>query len=103
EAELQSGDADGATSLLVRSQTVIAALASGVAGSTDETALTFLRLYEFVTHCLARSEVNDIASAQKILRTLLEGFEMASDQAVSLEAQGQIPAMGLAQSVEMTV
>lgn len=103
EAKRSAGDSAGATSLLSRSQTVIAALAGGVAAAPDETSVTFLRLYEFASHCLAQGDEAKIDSARKVLRTLLDGFEAAREQAVTLEARGAIAPLGTDHMLELTV
>src|SRR3989442_15978114 len=56
--------ADDARPHLAQAQLIVTSLASGLAGSTDEVAVNFLRLYEFVTDRLARETVGDVEAAQ---------------------------------------
>src|SRR5437899_102182 len=59
-----------ARSHLAKTQLIVAALASGLAGSTEEMAVNFLRLYEFVTDRLVRGSIEDVDAAQKVMQTL---------------------------------
>jgi flagellin-specific chaperone FliS len=73
-----------------------------VAGSTEEISLNFLRLYEFVSDRLSRGGMADIDSAQRVLRTLLDGFEEARNQAIALEAAGALPTFGAQHTLHLT-
>src|SRR6266542_3403007 len=75
---------------LGKAQLIVSALASGLAGNTEEMAVNFLRLYEFATDRLARGGMDDLDAAHQVLQTLLEGFEAARAQAVTLEADGTL-------------
>jgi flagellin-specific chaperone FliS len=93
---------DVARALLVKAQLIVNSLASGMVGSTDEVALNFVRLYEFVNDKLAHGDVADLDAAEQVLRTLLEGFEAARNEAVALEASGALPAFGHEHSLQVT-
>ena len=81
---------------LAKAQALVTALASGLdpkAGEpkAGELATNFLRLYEFVSHCLADGSPARIGDALEVLRSLREGFETIRPQAADLERSGQIP------------
>jgi hypothetical protein len=81
---------------------IVSSLASGITANTDDTGLSFLRLYEFVLHKLDAGTSDDIAAARKVLTPLLEGFEAIRDQAATLEMQGQIPSLDRQREVQIT-
>jgi flagellin-specific chaperone FliS len=100
---IADGERERATPLLSRTQLVISSLAAGLAGAADDVSLNFLRLYEFAANAIAKAEVVDIDAARSVLRTLMEGFEAAREQAIALEAQGTIPPLGRDHTLQVTV
>lgn len=93
---------DDARRYLVKAQLIVNSLASGMAGSTEEISINFLRLYEFVSERLARGGMADIDSAQRVLETLRNGFEEARNQAIALEAAGTLPTFGAQHTLHVT-
>ena len=87
------GDRPAALTLLAETQLVVSSLASGHAGAADSLTANFLRLYEFVSHSLAQSTPTDLDAAEKTLSTLLEAFESIREQGVTMEVDGDIPAL----------
>ena len=92
-----------AKSLLAQAQMIVTSLASGYTGATDEAGLNFLRLYEFVAYCLSDPSTKHLDSAERVLRTLSEGFVAAREEALELEATGQIPPLSKERQVEVSV
>jgi len=88
--------------LLAQTQLIVSSLASSQAGSSDEGAGNFLRLYEFVSHRLALGAIEDIDAAEKVLRPLFDAFASVRDQAAALEAQGQIPPLRRDHEVQLS-
>ena len=76
---------------LAKTQLIVVGLASGLPGHKDEAAHNFLRLYEFVAYQMVQGTLESVDAADKVLHTLLKGFETVREQAVSLELQGKIP------------
>ncbi len=85
---------EDALPFLTRTQLIVVGMASGLPAYKDETALNFMRLYEFVAHQMTLGTLASVDAAAGVLRTLLAGFEKVRDQAAALEAQGMIPALG---------
>ena len=52
------------------------------------------QLCEFVQHCLLTGGLDEVKSALKVLGTLRDAFATIRDEAVSMEAAGQIPRLG---------
>jgi flagellin-specific chaperone FliS len=94
---------DAAVPLLAEAQMIVASMASGMAGNTDESALRFFRLYEFVCHKIAQGGLENVRAARKVLAPLLEAFETVREQAATMEAQGLIPPLDRDNQVLMTV
>lgn len=101
---LRAGDESGATTLLIKTQLILNALASGVDVSVDpERGANMLRLYEFAANEIRTPRAEGVANARKVLRTLREGFEAVRAEANELERTGAIPAAEQAQMVRATV
>jgi flagellar secretion chaperone FliS len=84
---------DPATAIpqLSKTQLIVNELAAGVRVEVNpESNTNLLRLYEFVSHELAKATVPAIRGAQKLLRTLREGFEAVRAEANELERSGQL-------------
>ncbi len=103
ESFLNQNRADAARPLLTDAQLIFASLASGMAGSTDASAINFFRLYEFVCHKITQGAVGDLRAARKVLVPLLEAFESVREQAATMEAQGSIPPLEQERQVLMTI
>lgn len=82
---------DEATALLARCKLAISGMVAGVAASPDPAGQSFLRLYEYVHHCLDQGTSLDLKNALDILRILREGFQHVRPQALDLERQGHLP------------
>ena len=93
-AALSQQRREDALPFLTRTQLIVVGMASGLPAYKDETALNFMRLYEFVAHQMTLGTLASVDAATGVLRTLLTGFEKVRDQAAALEAQGKIPALG---------
>lgn len=91
-----------ASPVLAEVQLIVSTLSHGMAGSTDEPVLNFLRLYEFVAHQLTLKTPQALESARRVLATLLDAFETARDQAVALELQGKIPSLSGEHFIQLT-
>ena len=81
---------DGARRFLLKSQTAIMGLASGLPAYSSESAATFLRLYEYASYEIIQASPSSIAAAGKVLRTLYDAFLKVREEAVSLELQRKI-------------
>ena len=95
------GDRPAALTLLAEAQLVVSSLASGYAGGADSLTANFLRLYEFVSHSLAKATPTDLDAAEKTLGTLLEAFESIRDQSMTMEIDGDIPALDREHAVQV--
>jgi flagellin-specific chaperone FliS len=98
----EAGQTDDVRGLLGKAQLIVNSLALGMVGSPGETALNFVRLYEFVNDKLASGNRSDLDAAEEVMRILLEGFETARAEAVALEASGALPAFGSEHTLLMT-
>jgi flagellin-specific chaperone FliS len=82
---------DAARPLLLKSQTAVMGLAAGLPAHGDESAVTFLRLYEYASRQMVESTLESIAAAADALRPLYEAFLKVRDEAASLELRHEIP------------
>jgi flagellin-specific chaperone FliS len=101
-ATLLSNDSSAATTHLLKTQTIVMALASNLPAYKDEAAINFLRLYEFVAYQMKRGGVANVDAAAKVLRILLTGFEAKREQALALELQGKLPPVDAISNVSLT-
>jgi flagellar secretion chaperone FliS len=99
---LTQAQPDLARPFLLNTQQMVASMAAELPAYKDESAVNFLRLYEFVAHQMMLGTVESIDAAVKVLTPLREGFEAVRDQAVSLEMQGAIPPLDQARLVSVT-
>ena len=81
---------DKARPLLLKSQTAVMGLASGLPAHKDELAVTFLRLYEYASSQRVQATPQSIDAAADVLRKLYDSFLKVRDQAVSMELQYKI-------------
>ncbi len=88
---IERQEASTATSLLLKAQVIVYALASGVDPDHDEASHNMLRLYEFVLHCLGFCEIEKVKDALSVLMILREGLEEIQPKARTLELSGKIP------------
>lgn len=103
EAAIRAGTVSAAIPLLARVQLIVTELAAGVRPEVNPAVATnILHLYEFVAHQLREPQLDRIASARKILRTLREGFEGVRAEANELERTGQFPSADRLQMVHAT-
>lgn len=102
QARVDDNAAD-ARLMLAQAQLLVTSLASGDIHGSDEIGANFLRLYEYVSHCLGAGTIADIDAADRVLRTLLEAFAAVREQAAALEAQGKIPPLSIEHQVQVTV
>jgi flagellin-specific chaperone FliS len=103
DTALAAGNADAARPLLTEAHILVGGLAAGMAGSTDELALNFLRLYEFASHKISQGGADDLQAARKALTPLLEAFEAVRAQAAAMEAEGLIPSLDQERQIQVTV
>jgi flagellin-specific chaperone FliS len=96
-------NATEAKPLLGKARLMLAGLVSCVDPSRGEMADQFLRLYEFVNHCLDIGDAKQVEAALRVLRTLREGLEAIRPEAAQLERSGQIPPAGPAPGVQLIV
>jgi flagellar secretion chaperone FliS len=88
---LDRNDPATAVPQLSKTQLIVNELAAGVRIEVNpESNTNLLRLYEFVSHEIAKATVPAIRGAQKLLRTLREGFEAVRAEANELERSGQL-------------
>ena len=99
---VNANQTDAAKVPLSQAKLIVTNLASGMAGATDVETLNFLRLYEYVHHCLGNPTLASLDAAQKPLRTVLEGFEAVREKALAMEADGTIPSFQDQKQVEIT-
>jgi flagellin-specific chaperone FliS len=90
-AALEGGDSIRAMPSLLRSQFILAALASGLDLSQGELPWNLLRLYEYALYCLGQGSVSRIASALDVSRTLREGLEDIRAEAIRFEVSKKSP------------
>ena len=76
-----------------RGRLLVAALLSGVYPESGEPGWLCWRLYEFVLHVVEQRQVDSLAGALQVLRTLFEAFQTIRPEAVSLERTGAIPGL----------
>ena len=77
-----------ATFRMLEAQAIVYALASGVDLQDGEVPQNMLRLYEYVLHCLSRSEAKKVQDALRVLTILREGLTEIQQQARALEWSG---------------
>jgi flagellin-specific chaperone FliS len=94
---------DAARPLLLKTQLIVTGLASELPAYRDETAINFLRLYEFVAHQMRLGTIASVDASVKVLTPLLKGFEAVREQAVALEMQGKIPPLDQSRFVSINV
>jgi flagellin-specific chaperone FliS len=98
--KLTQADAVKAQRLTAEVRMIVAGFASGVAHYPGELAGNFLRLYEFVLHCL---DTNKISDALQIVHTLHEGMQTIRTLALELERNGTIPPLDRSHAVHAVV
>ena len=87
--------------LLARARIGIGTLAAGNT-SSGELGAGFLRLYEFIMHCLAEPRADKVVDAIRVLHTLQEGFQAVRKEAQDLERAGVIPALDRTHALQVT-
>lgn len=100
---LAQQNADAARPSLLKTQLIVTSLSADLPAYQDETATNFLRLYEFIAHQMTLETIEAVDASLKVLRPLLEGFESVREQALSMERQGQIPALDQVRQVSLNV
>ncbi|MFO0863143.1 MAG: flagellar protein FliS [Gemmataceae bacterium] len=98
---LAAGDAMAAGKLLIETQTIVTAFASGLEVA-DGNSVQLLKLYEYIGHHLAQATGASIREARKILKTLSEGFEAAQDRARVMERTGELPPFSASSAIVAT-
>ena len=101
-AALNEHQPNAARQYLLKTQMAVMALSSNLPAFKDETAINFLRLYEFVSYQMVQGKIENVDAADKVLRTLLKGFETVRPEAVALELQGKIPPLSRDRMVSVT-
>jgi flagellin-specific chaperone FliS len=102
-AALAGHHPEGARTHLANTQLIVLGMAAGLPGHKDKAAHNFLRLYEFVAYQMIQGTLESVDAAEKVLRTLLKGFETVREEAVSLELQCKIPPLDRDRLVSLTV
>ncbi len=90
-----------ARDMIRQCELVVSSLALGMGSGAGEVTDTFLRLYEFVGHCLAEGTDQAVGDALDVLKILQQGFEAVRDQTLDLERGGQIPSLDHASMVRV--
>lgn len=90
ESLLAAGDKSAAGKLLIQTQTIVTAFASGL-DISEASSVQLLKLYEYVGHQLAQATLDGVREARKTLRTLAAGFEEVQDRARHMERTGELP------------
>ena len=98
----QQGDAAAKSKCLTEAKIIVSGLALGVDAASGELGSHFIRLYEFVLHCLASSEPRFV-DALEVMQILREGFHGARAQALTLERNGVIPPLDRNHSIQAMV
>ena len=101
-AALADKKPDAARPFLLGAQMIVMGLTSELPAYKDEAAINFLRLYEFVSYQMVQGAIENVDAAEKVLRTLLIGFEKVRGEAVALEMQGKIPPLNQSRLVSLT-
>jgi flagellin-specific chaperone FliS len=99
---LGTGNTAAAGAPLASVRLIVGALASAVSNDAGELAGNLLRLFEFVTHCVASAQSAQVAAAAKVLRTLYEGFIAIRPEALRLERAGTLPPLDRACSIHLS-
>jgi flagellar protein FliS len=88
---LAADQSDRAFPHLLKAQQFIQGLASGLDLSQEESTVNFLRLFLFAAQCVESRDLEKLKGAERVLKTLREGFQEIRLQALELERTGQIP------------
>jgi flagellin-specific chaperone FliS len=101
-AAVRKPDRAAAMPLLARVRIIVAGLVVTVDRSRGDVAGQFLRLYEFVNHCLGTTDVKKLEAAANVLRTLREGSQSIRAEAVELERSEQVPPLDAVPIIQIT-
>jgi flagellin-specific chaperone FliS len=82
-----------ARGILNQCQLAVQGMAVGLDTSRGELSVQFLRLYEYVGHCLGEGTAASVQNAIDVLKILQESFQQVRPQALDLERQGEIPTL----------
>jgi flagellin-specific chaperone FliS len=98
---LAQNDALAAGKLLIETQTIVTAFASGL-DLADPNSVHLLKLYEYVGYQLSQASPAAVREARKTLKTLSEGFEEAQERARQMERTGELPPFGDSSAIKAT-
>jgi flagellar biosynthetic protein FliS len=101
--QLLTPQPDEARQLIAQCQMIVSGLAGGMDPAAGDVAVNFLRLYEYVAHCLAQGTDEGLAHAISVLTTLREGFQEIRPQALEMERSGVIPPLRDSHLLQATV
>ncbi|MBX9678251.1 MAG: flagellar protein FliS [Gemmataceae bacterium] len=101
ESLLAAGDAAAAGPLLIETQTIVTAFASGL-DMAEASSVQLLKLYEYVGHQLAQATVAALREARKTMKTLAAGFEDVQDRARQMERTGELPPFSESSAITAT-
>lgn len=90
QSVLTQGNKEKALTPLLKAQTLVMGLASGVNPNT-EIANKILPLFSFVVTAISEVSLEKVEASINILTNLREGFRAIRSEAVDLERQGMIP------------
>jgi flagellin-specific chaperone FliS len=88
--------------LLAHCQIAVTGMAGGIDPAEGDIAVNFLRLYEFMSHCLVQGTAEHLDAAIDVLVTLRDGFQEARAEALDLERGGHLPPLQTPQLVRAT-
>ncbi len=100
---LEGGDIASAAGKQTHVQKILLHLIGGIDLQQGEIAERSRDLLVFVASRVGSRNPADIKSAIEVLRTLREGFDAVRDQAIELEAQGEVPPIDQVRGFDQTI
>lgn len=97
------GDENEATRLRLRAVKVVQGIFIGIDPELGEIPTNIARICEFAQHCLLDPEQDRRREAVRVLSTIKSAFEGIREEAIELEASGEIPSLDQDAGVHYTV
>ncbi len=88
--------------LLLRAERIVVELLAGLALDGTELTKNLRKLYLFILDALTKATPHDLEAAERVLRTLREGWERIAPEAIELERKGQIPPVADTRHLELS-
>jgi flagellin-specific chaperone FliS len=86
-----------------RASAIVATIRSGIITEYGEIPQRIDQLAEFVQVALAQGDRRQLQSAETVIRKLCEGFEAIREEAIRLEAVGEIEPLSMNTTVDTTI